>query len=138
MFDGRLIVVGGTEIPKEYIQYNDYEVTPNQRQDVNSQRDLNQDLHRNVSPHYKSVVKFTTRPLIESQLRDLMDNYIIPAYINEKERKLHVEFFDPETGNYYDGDYYLVQPKFTIRVIENRGGDLVIKYDPIDFEFIQY
>lgn len=138
MFNGRLIAVGGKDIPKEYIQYNNYEATPNQRQDVDSQRDLNQDLHRNVSPHYKSVVKFTTRPLFEYQVRDLMDNYIRASYIDEKERKLEVEFFDPETGEYFSGEYYLVQPKFPIRVIEDRGNGLTIKYDPIDFEFIQY
>jgi len=138
MFDGTLITVGGEEIPKEYINYNSYEATPNQRQDVNSQRDLNQDLHRNVSAHYKSVVKFSTRPLLEYQLRDLMDNYINPAYTNERERKLDVTFYDPETGDYFDGEYYLVQPKFTIRCIEDRGGELTIKYDSVDFEFIQY
>lgn len=138
MFSGLLVSVGGNEIPKEYIQYGSYEATPNQRQDVNSQRDLNQDLHRNVASHYKSVVKFSTRPLLEEQLRDLMDNYINPAYTDDKERKLDLEFYDPETGEYYDGEYYLVQPKFTIRCIEDRGGDLTIRYDPIDFEFIQY
>jgi hypothetical protein len=138
MFNGRLIAVGGNDIPKEYIQFDDYEATPNQRQDVDSQRDLNQDLHRNVSPHYKSVVKFATRPLLEEQLRDLMDNYINPAYINERERKLELEFYDPETGDYYSGEYYMVQPKFKIRVIEDRGNGPTIKYDPIDFEFIQY
>lgn len=138
MFDGRLVVVGGNEIPKEYIQYGSYECTPNQRQDVNSQRDLDQDLHRNVSSHYKSVVKFTTRPLFEEQMRDLMDNYINSAYISHKERKLEVEAFDPESGDYVDGEFYLVQPVFKIRVIEDRGGDLMIKYEPTDFEFIEY
>ena len=131
---GKLVKVGTYVIPLGLINADSYDCTPDQRQDVDSYRDLNQDLHRNVADHYKSVVKFKTRPhLEESELRPLIDG-IKSNYINTKERKVHLEYFNTETGNYSNGDFYVVQPKFTIMQI---NGDLLF-YDAMEFEFIEY
>lgn len=135
-FNGTLLKVGGRTVPLKYILLDTYQATPNQRQDINSYRDLKQDLHRTVAENYKSVVKFRTRSLNEEKMRDLMDNYITAGFSDVKERKAPLEFYDPETGGYYSGNYYLVQPSFKIRKVDPEKND--IRYEPMDLEFIQY
>jgi hypothetical protein len=137
-FSGYLVKVGSYTIPLHFITFETYKCTPDQRQDVDSYRDLNQDLHRNVSSHYKSIVTFETlRNLHETSIRALFSgiqsNYTIP-----KERKVKLHYWNPEKGNYDSGDFYFVQPDFTIRKVIDDDSNKDIIYDSLTIKFIEY
>ena len=111
-----------------------YKCTPDQRQDVDSYRDLNQDLHRNVSPHYKSIVQFSTRAgLSETSLRTLID-LIQNNFSDTHERKAHIEYFNTDTGGYSSGDFYMVQPNYQIIRVEGNE----VFYNTMEIKFIEY
>lgn len=136
--EGKLIKIGSYIVPLDLINVDSYNCTPDQRQDVDSYRDLNQDLHRNVADNYKTVVKFQTRPhLEEAKIRALI-NGIKSNYENAKERKVKLEYFDPDKGDYAGTDgtryFYWVQPQFKIMQINGNK----IFYSSMDFEFIEY
>ena len=137
-FGDYLIKAGSYVIPEEYILTESYKVTPDQRQDVDSYRDLNQDLHRNVSSHYKSIVEISTRKnLTESQFRSLLSG-IRGEFKSVKERKIKIHYWNAETGSYGSGDFYWVQPNITILRIENHHGTRVPIYDSLTLRFIEY
>ena len=131
---GKLLKVGNYTIPLAVMNVDSYECTPNQRQDIDSYRDLNQDLHRNVAENYKTVVKFTTRPRLEETVLRAVVSNIKNNYSVAKERKVHLEYFNTDTGNYSTGDFYLVQPQYKIMQIQGSK----IFYNSMDFEFIEY
>lgn len=133
-FDGTFITVGSDIIPNKFIVMDTYKCTPDQRQDVDSYRDLNQDLHRTVSPHYKSIVQFSTKAgLNETRLRELI-HLIQSNYIIAKERKVHLRYFNPDTGGYGSGDFYWVQPNY--QIIKAEGTELF--YNSMELKFIEY
>lgn len=121
-------------IPNKYIVMDTYKCVPDQRQDVDSYRDLNQDLQRNVSAHYKSIVQFETRAgLSETSLRTLIN--LIQSYFEDAhERKIKIEYFNTDTGNYSTGHFYMVQPNYQIIRIE--GNELF--YNKMEIKFIEY
>lgn len=129
-----LLKVGSTPIPNKYIVMDTYKCIPDQRQDVDSYRDLNQDLHRNVSIHYKSIVQFSTRAgLSETSLRTFI-NLIQTNFENAHERKVKLDYFNTDTGEYKSGDFYMVQPNYQIIRIE--GNELF--YNTMEIKFIEY
>ena len=131
---GYLIKVGSDIIPNEYFVFDTYACTPDQRQDVDSYRDLNQNLHRNVADNYKSIVSFQVRAnLTETKLRVLI-NLIQSNYTNTKERKVHLTYFNPDRGNYSVGEFYLVQPNYKIK----RAEEEELIYNSFDLKFIEY
>ncbi len=131
---GYLIKVGSDIIPNEYFVFDTYTCTPDQRQDVDSYRDLNQNLHRNVADNYKSIVSFQVRAnLTETKLRVLI-NLIQSNYTNTKERKVHLTYFNPDRGNYSVGEFYLVQPNYKIK----RAEEEELIYNSFDLKFIEY
>ena len=137
-FLGYLVKVGNYTVPLHFITYETYECTPDQRQDVDSYRDLNQDLHRNVSAHYKSIVSFKTlRNLHEVSIRAFLKG-IQDNYINARERKVKLHYWNPETGKYGSGDFYFVQPKLTIRKVIDDDSNKDLIYDSIEIKFIEY
>ncbi len=133
-FGSYLVKLGSYIVPYDLILLESYKVTPDQRQDVDSYRDLNQDLHRNVSSHYKSIVQFKTRPnLREDVFRSLLSS-VHDNFKSTKERKIKISFWNPDKGSYGSGDFYWVQPNITILRVEN---DMPV-YDSLEFKFIEY
>lgn len=133
-----LLKVGSTPIPNKYIVMDTYKCIPDQRQDVDSYRDLNQDLHRNVSIHYKTIVQFNIRAgLSETSLRTFI-NLIQTNFENAHERKVRLEYFNTDTGEYEGVStpryFYMVQPNYQIIRIE--GNELF--YNTMEIKFIEY
>ena len=133
-FAGYFIRVGSDIIPNKFIVMDTYECTPDQRQDVDSYRDLNQDLHRNVASNTKSIVQFNTPAgLSETRLREFI-NLIHNNFSNNLERKAHIEYFNTDTGGYSSGDFYWVQPKY--KIIKAEGNEVF--YNSMEIKFIEY
>lgn len=135
-FGGYLIKSGAYEFPLNLIELQSYTCVPDQRQDIDSYRDLNQDLHRNVASHYKSVVKFKLRAnLSETTLRTFM-TALHNAFTDAKERKIHLTYWNTDKGTYSSGDFYWVQPHYVIKRIIPATNEII--YDAMEMEFIEY
>lgn len=132
-FNGYLIQIGSySTFFEQYIQYQSYKVS-RKVQDLDSYRDANGVLHRNVLDHDSYVIELTLRPLNNLELENVM-SAIRSNYISEKERKVNITFYVPELNNYMTIEAYMPDPDTPIRKIEGP----IVKYDPIQLKFIGY
>lgn len=123
----------GTLFPHRLIAKESYQTTPLQRTELKAYRDSNNKLHRTTSPNYKSKITFTTTPLFLSDLEEIQ-NIIKYALINTSQRKLRVTYWDEELLKYRTMTAYMPDKTYTIQTIKKND----IKYNPIEFTFIEY
>ena len=106
-FNGEwLIKVGTFVIPLSIMKYGSYKIAPAQRQDNGAYVDADGYLHRAVMPHNRSKIEFETIYMSPDQMEDLMSQ-ITAQYIDGPEKKVHLTYYEPEYGNYVEGDFYL-------------------------------
>lgn len=105
-FQGYLIKVGNYTIPLTFMKLESYKSAPNQRQDLDSYRDANGYLHRNVLSHTASKLEFETPYLSMKDMRSLIQN-IRANYTNELERACELTYYDEETDTYKTGSFYM-------------------------------
>lgn len=137
-YNNFLIKLGGstgTALSLEYIQYETYKVTPNQRMDIEARRDSTGLLHRSVVSHTATKVEFET-PYMDSNRVDAMMTLIKNYWTSTKERKITLQYYDPETNSYKTGTFYMPDIEFNIRNIDTVKK--VVNYDPIRIAFIEY
>lgn len=134
-FDGNLIKMGSgnTPLPLSYIKVQSYKVVPNRRQDLDSTRNANGILQRTVLDHYASTVEFATIPMDNKQMATFM-SLIRSKYSIEKEKKIHLTYYCPDTDSYKSGDFYVPDIEFPIIYIDGT----TIQYDSVTLEFIEY
>lgn len=126
-YNNYLLKVGGTILPTSFIKFDSYEVVPNQVLDNNSYRDSKGLLHRTIVENTPSKISFQTKPMTEAQLQAFR------SFLSNK-KKVSVEFFCPDTGNYKTEYMYI--PDITFKIYSVAGG--VIKYQPATVSFIGY
>ena len=126
---------GGTALSLEYIQYETYKVTPNQRMDIEAGRDSTGLLHRSVVSHTATKVEFET-PYMDNSKVDALMTLIRGYWTSTKERKINLQYYDPETNSYKSGTFYMPDIEFNIRNIDTNKN--VVNYDPIRIAFIEY
>lgn len=127
--------VGGDVFPLEYIHYETYKVTPNQRMDIEAGRDSTGLLHRSVVSHSATKIEFET-PYMDSNRVGTMMALIKKWWISTQERKIKVRYYDPETDSYKTGTFYMPDIEFNIRNIDTVNE--VVNYEPIRIAFIEY
>ena len=134
-FDGNLIYLGSgnTPLPLSFIKVQSYKVVPNRRQDLDSTRNANGVLQRTVLDHYASTVEFATIPMDNTQMAAFM-SLIRSKYSIEKEKKIHLTYYCPDTDSYKSGDFYVPDIEFPIIYIDGT----TIQYDSVTLEFIEY
>lgn len=132
-YNGYLLKAGSDEIPLSFIRYDTYHIQPKQRQDLDPYRDVNGVLHRNVVENMPSVIEFNTPTMYADQLQSFL-NIIRSNYTSNKERKLEITYYNPETDSYKDGEFYMAQPDFSIKQII----DGKIMYNEMTINFIEY
>lgn len=134
-FDGSLIKMGSgnTPLPLSYIKVQSYKVVPNRRQDLDSTRNANGVLQRTVLDHYASTVEFATIPMDNIQMATFM-SLLRSKYSIEKEKKIHLTYYCPDTDSYKSGDFYVPDIEFPIIYIDGT----TIQYDSVTLEFIEY
>ncbi len=123
--------------PETLINYGSWSGTPNQREELKAWREDNsRDLHRITAQGRKSIFSFKTRKYLH-----LADKLAIISFFDRNEepgdkgeRKIHLRFWNDETNDYGEGWFYRPNMPFKIVWIS----DTDIKYDELDFEFIQY
>lgn len=134
-FDGNLIKMGSgaTPLPLSYIKVQSYKVVPNRRQDLDSTRNANGVLLRTVLDHYATTVEFATVPMDNEQMATFM-SLLRSKYSIEKEKKIHLTYYCPDTDSYKSGDFYVPDIEFPIIYIDGT----TIQYDSVTLEFIEY
>lgn len=133
MYNGYLIKVGGAILPMQYIEAQKYNITPNARQDLESFRNALGELERNVVDHMISKIEIGTLQLTNTDLGNLW-GVIRSNWMNEKERKVNLEYYNPEKDGYDSGIFYIPDIQYPINRIENG----VIYYDSFTLKFIEY
>ena len=133
-FSGYLLKIGDYTFPTRQIAYRTFKPIRGV-QDLDSYRDANGVLHRNALEHEIYKVEFQTRAMTNKEYDSIMNN-IRSRYTNAQERKLQVDMYIPETGQYTGLiNAYIPDPEVTIMEIID---DTTLKYEPITFKFIGY
>lgn len=143
-YNGYLIKLGGANgdiFPESYMYRDSYKARL-EAQDLDSGRNANGVLKRNVLSHVSAVVSFSLKPAHEDVFSDAMA-LIRKHYTTSPnsdgiyvERKLSMQFFCPEYDKYFTKTVYLATPDFTIMQTYHKPNDL--RYDAMTLEFIGY
>ena len=134
-YSGFLIKVGDYIIPaNKYIKADSYSVYRN-IQDLDSYRDANGFLHRNVLSHVANKVEFETPSMLTnvefaSLMKNIQRNYISSL----EERKALVTLYIPEIDDYVTQEMYMPDVKPTI--YGTYGG--IVRYNAVRIAFIGY
>lgn len=112
--------------------------------DVGAYRDSFGDLHRDVAPHRKFKVQFTTPP-INSKVWEAFHDKLAQFYTDSEdalagtgaiEKRAYVSVYIDELATYVQGFVYIPDIDFVINHIDN--AENIIYYNPIDIKFIEY
>lgn len=126
----------GQQFPHELMNKDSYKSTPLQRTDLKAYRDNNIDLHRVVSPNYKSKIEFQTIDSLSLAQLEQIQNCLNAAIINRKERKLVVEYWDEELMNYRTMTVYKPDITYTVSAVHRAENDVI--YKAFTIKFIEY
>lgn len=127
-FQGYLLKIEGKILPMKYIQT--YTVTPNQVQDMDSYRDVEGVLHREIVTHTPSKIEFTTPYLW------LEDKKIFQSFFPSRNQnpKIAVEYWNDEGNDYKIGKFYMPDIQYQIYRVKNNN----IQYQPFRVALIEY
>ena len=133
MFKGYLLKFGNKILPNEFIKLDSYIVNSNKRTVLSEYYDNLNNLHRNVSPNFKTSIQFT---LLESNVETFknIQSIILNAITNNVERKTNVTFFHTEINNYVTATFYFNDPIFKIKKITDND----VIYNEISYTLNQY
>ncbi len=130
-FNGRYYLkVGDYPIPLEFMAYKTYTSAPDQTQDLDSYRDADGKLHRNVLPHTAAKVEFETTYLTNSQFRTLISN-IRRNMTDLVAKDVSLQYYDEWTDSYKTGSFYM--PGTMEFTHFNKA-----MYEPVRIAFIEY
>lgn len=134
-FDGWLLKFGSKIVPNKYLSYDDYTATPNQRTEVEAYRDLNNLLHRDTSPNFKTKIDFNTRPLYLAEKIDLQSTFA-SGLVNRAQRKYNVTYWDDEQNTYRTGIFYMPDVDYKIINVDEETKNIL--YNKMRFALIEY
>lgn len=132
-FKGYYYKVGDWKIPLSLMSIKNVENTPIIMLDSDSYNDSNGELHRNVLDRHGAKFEFTTPPMHIRAKEQFMEK-LREQFIDKKARKVQLEYYNDETGNYDTGMFYM--PDFVFRPLFNTPTGVV--YDGIRICFISY
>lgn len=138
-FAGYLLasVVGSTitPFPNEYIKYESWSSTPDQREELVAYRDDNtRNLTRVTAAGRKSVFSFTTRDGLHLAEKQAIQTFFTSAETDHDQRKVQLQFWNEETNAYDTGFFYRPNMPFPIK----RLTDDDIVYGELKLEFVEY
>lgn len=134
-FKGWLLKFGSKVLPNKFLAYDDYTATPNQRTEVEAYRDLNNLLHRDTSPNFKTKIEFNTRPLWLSEKVE-MQSVFASGLVNKGQRKYNVTYWDDEENTYKTGVFYMPDVDYKIINVDEETNNIL--YNKMRFAIIQY
>lgn len=118
-FSGYLIKIGSNpdKFFEHYIIAQSYKVSK-KIIDLNSYRDGNGELRRNALDHVSYTINFDVKAMDNERMQTFLEA-IRSNFSVQKERKVSVTFYLPESDGYETADFYMPDPEFTITKIEN-------------------
>ena len=134
-FNGYLLKMGADIFPLSFVYKESYKVAPNRRQDLDSNRNANGVLERNVLDHMPSTISFQTKPMYNNEV-DKMMQFIRSHYTVEKERKLLLEYYCPDINDYKTGEFYMPDIEFVMNMVDIEKNRIL--YNGFQLEFIEY
>lgn len=124
-----------TVFPNKYIQYESWDTTPNQREEIKAWRDENtRDLFRITAHGKKSKIEFTTMPSLHLADKMAIQSFFTDAESNSDERKIRLEYWNDESNTYEVGDFYRPDIKFSIKMVT----DSDIVYKELSIHLVEY
>lgn len=135
-YEGYLIKFDKTGyiFPLDMIKTETYNITPRQRQDLDSYRDMDGILHRNVLEHTASKIEWETKPLLTNkQVAQICEN-LRASYENYSERRISVTYYNPETDGYDSGTFYMPDATYTPYTATKE----YVKYNQTRYALIEY
>lgn len=129
-FSGYLLKVGNYTIPLDFMKVESYKSAPDQRQDLDSYRDADGYLHRNVLPHTATKIEFETPYMYMNDFQTLLQG-IRSNLTSILARDCTLTYYDEETDSYKSGHFYM--PGTMEYQMFNKN-----IYAPSRFAFIEY
>lgn len=133
--NGYLLKFGEDIFPLRFVYKESYRITPNRRQDLDSTRNANGKMTRTVLDHMPTTISFQTKPMYNDDLEKMMA-FIRDHYIVDKERKVRLEFYCPDSNSYKTGDFYIPDIEYPIIKVELEQNRIL--YNGFTLEFIEY
>lgn len=129
MFEGWLLKINGKIFPNRLIALGTYKTTPNQIMDIDSYRDADGVLHRNVLPHTATSIELSTVNL------GLKDAEELNAFLPHDSRvKCQVEYWNPNRSSYESGYFYISDVAYEIAAVSKKS----ILYKPVKLTITEY
>jgi len=125
-------------IPHKYILEKSYKGTYS-TMDLNSTRNANAVLDRNVVEHKVPHCVLTIKPLDDTHLAELFGSSggISTRYADALEKSIYVQMWIPELNDYITAKCYVPDIEFTIKQVDNTP-PYAVRYDSFELEFIGY
>lgn len=140
VFSGHLIAHsdGTNPLPNKFIDYNSYDSSPKQREEIKAERDDNTRLLVRVTASgMKTAIHFRTRDGLH-----LADKVAFMQWFKsletdaarQKQRTVDIQYWDDDVSDYDTGTFYLANFKFPIKRITDND----IIYGSVDIDLIEY
>lgn len=134
-YSGYHLKFGNTILPYKYIKLATYKSSPNQRLDLDSYRDSDGVLHREVLSHTASKIEWETPYLTNIDVAE-MNAIFNAAMSNQTERKVSVTYYNEENDTYKTGTFYMPDVQYTVYHADLDNKRLI--YSPIRIALIEY
>jgi len=135
-FKGYLLKFGDVELPNSYLQMDRCTSIPKQREEIEAYRDdYSRDLIRVTAAGKKTKQVFFFRPLTHLQiqaLRAVMEH----SLVNAAQRKYHITYWDDESMDYDEGDFYIPDITFTRSRVDEVHN--LVYYSEFEMHIIEY
>lgn len=127
----------GQTFPLKYINYESWNSTPKQREEIKAYRDDNtRNLTRVTAEGMKSVFAFETRPGLHLSEKMEIQAFFTSAESDAHQRKINLQYWNDETNSYETADFYRPDMNFPIRKVIAEDNDIV--YGSLKLEFVEY
>lgn len=128
----------GTIFPNSYIEYEGYDSTPNQREDIKAYRDENtRDLYRITAAGHKTKIQVRIRPGLNILQKVSIQNFFRAGATDAewKERKVQLTYWNEEDNTYYTSYFYIPDIQFKIHHLDHNNNPI---YSGFEFHLIEY
>lgn len=131
-----VIKFGNYDFPEKFIKYGSLDMSPSQRQDLDSYTDGYGVTQRTALAHTKTQIQFTTIPMSAVNMDSIMEG-ITANYSNYNERDAQCTYYNTEKRSACQAHMYLDPSlKFNVSQFDANGNPK--KYGEMQWTFIEY
>ncbi len=120
-FNGKLVELktngSWVNLPLDYIAFESYSITPDQRMEASANRATSGKLVRDTVEHTASKIEFNTPPITNREVGRL-NGLFSAAFTNTLKRELDIRYYDPETDTYKEGHVYMPDTEYPIYKVD--------------------